>query len=70
MLKSSGIYIQWDWLTNSDNAEIGLTEETIKKALLQSEFSDIKIKFPFVMQSSKSSMPVIMAICKNTKQKI
>ena len=65
MLKPDGVFIQWDWLANSENSEMGLTESTIKRALSQSEFSDIKISFPFVMQSLKGSMPVIMAVCKN-----
>jgi len=65
MLKPNGIFVQWDWLANSEDSTMGLTEDTIKTALLKSQFCDIKIQFPFTMKSSKGSMPVIMAIGKN-----
>jgi len=68
MLKPNGVFIQWDWAADTENSEMGLTEKAIENAFLQSQFSDIKIKFPFVMQSSKGNMPVIMAIGKNAKQ--
>jgi len=66
LLKPNGVFIQWDWAAESENSGMGLTEKAIEHALLQSEFSDIKIKSPFVMKSSKGEMPVIMAIAKNT----
>jgi len=66
MLKPNGVFIQWDWAANNENSEVGLTEKAIRNPLLQSEFSDIKIKFPFIMSSSKGCMPFIMAIGKNS----
>ena len=66
MLKTKGMFIQWDWLSTDETSEVGLTENRVKQALKQSGFSSIQIKQPFVMNSSKGSMPVIMAIAKNS----
>lgn len=65
MLKSSGVFVQWDWLASSENTEVGFTENLVKKTLLQSGFSDIKITSPFVMQSSEGNMPVMMVVANN-----
>ncbi len=65
MLKPDGIFMQWDWLATSNHSDMGLTQETIEKTLLRCSFSDIKIKFPFIMKSSQGDMPVIMAVGKN-----
>lgn len=66
MLKPNGIFIQWDWAAASENSETGLSKNTIEDAFLQSELTDVEIKFPFEMQSSQGSLPVIMAIGRNS----
>jgi 2-polyprenyl-3-methyl-5-hydroxy-6-metoxy-1,4-benzoquinol methylase len=66
LLKSEGVFIQWDWLSRDDASEMGLTHKRVKQALEMNKFTRINISTPFIMESSKGSMPVLMAIGKNT----
>ena len=65
LLKSGGVFIQWDWLSNNDSSETGLSENRVLRALKASEFIDIQVKKPFDMNSSKGTMKVLMAVGKN-----
>ena len=67
-LKDGGVFIQWDWLSNDDSSDMGLSEKRVEQALVESGFVNIKVNSPFIMSSSKGKMPVLMAIGKNASQ--
>ena len=62
LLKSGGMFVQWDWLSNDDSAETGLSENRVLAALEASQLIDINIGKPFEMDSSKGTMRVLMAV--------
>ena len=62
LLKSGGVFIQWDWLSDDDSSEMGLSENRVLRSLKSNGFSDIQVKKPFEMNSSKGTMAVIMAV--------
>ncbi|MEX6503657.1 class I SAM-dependent DNA methyltransferase [Pseudomonas zhanjiangensis] len=64
LLKSGGVFIQFDWLSDDDAAETGLSEDRVLRALNANEFINIQVKKPFVMNSSKGAMTVLMAVGK------
>jgi 2-polyprenyl-3-methyl-5-hydroxy-6-metoxy-1,4-benzoquinol methylase len=65
LLKKDGLFVQWDWLSEDDSSGMGLSEKRVKQAFLASGFVSIKVNSPFIMNSSKGNMPVLMAIGKN-----
>jgi len=65
LLKKGGVFVQWDWLANDDSSETGLSEHRALSALRASKFTDIQVKRPFEMKSSKGTMTVLMAVGKN-----
>lgn len=65
LLKKDGLFVQWDWLSEDDSSGMGLSEKRVKQAFLASGFVSFKVNSPFIMNSSKGNMPVLMAIGKN-----
>ena len=65
LLKKDGLFVQWDWLSEDNSSGMGLSEKRVKQAFLASGFVSIKVNSPFIMNSSKGNMPVLMAIGKN-----
>ncbi|HEY9031218.1 MAG TPA: class I SAM-dependent methyltransferase [Kangiella sp.] len=64
LLKSGGVFVQWDWLSNDESSETGLSESRVLGALKDNGFIDIQVKKPFEMNSSKGTMTVLMAVGK------
>lgn len=64
LLKKNGRFVQWDWLSQDDSSETGMSKSRVLQALETNEFIDIQITEPFEMVSSKGSMKVIMAVAK------
>jgi len=64
LLKDEGVFVQWDWLSEDESASMGLTKNTVNKALTMTGFNHINIKVPFSIASEKQNMPVMMAIAK------
>jgi len=62
LLKEGGVFVQWDWLSNDDSSDMGLSEKRVKQAFIVNDFVNISITSPFTMSSSKGKMPVLMAI--------
>jgi len=62
LLKEGGVFVQWDWLSNDDSSDMGLSEKRVKQAFIVNDFVNISITSPFIMSSSKGKMPVLMAI--------
>jgi 2-polyprenyl-3-methyl-5-hydroxy-6-metoxy-1,4-benzoquinol methylase len=65
LLKKDGLFVQWDWLSNDDSSDMGLSEKRVKQAFLANDFVNTRVNSPFIMSSSKGNMPVLMAIGKN-----
>ena len=65
LLKSGGLFMQWDWLSNDDSSGTGLSEKRVLHALKTNEFIDIQVKQSFEMYSSKGTKTVLMAVGKN-----
>lgn len=65
LLKPGGVFMQWDWLSNDDSSEIGLSENRVLRALKANKLGDIQVINPFEMNSSKGTMAVLMAVGKN-----
>jgi len=65
LIKEGGMFVQWDWLSNDDSSDMGLSEKRVKQAFVANGFVNTKVNSPFIMSSSKGNMPVLMAIGKN-----
>jgi len=65
LLNKDGIFMQWDWLAKDENQDTGLTRTRVKVALESAKFNNIDITVPFIMNSSKGSMSVVMGVGKN-----
>ena len=70
LLKDGGVFVQWDWLSNDDSSEMGLSVKRVKQAFVANDFVNTKVKRAFIMSSSEGSMPVLMAIGKNALQEL
>ncbi len=66
LLKTNGIFIQWDWLADDEEADTGLSKKRVNKALSANQFTDIVISTPFKIKSAKGNMLVLMAYAKNS----
>jgi len=62
LIKEGGMFVQWDWLSNDDSSGTGLSEKRVKQTFVVNDFVNIRITSPFIMNSSKGNMPVLMAI--------
>jgi 2-polyprenyl-3-methyl-5-hydroxy-6-metoxy-1,4-benzoquinol methylase len=65
LLKETGVFVQWDWLSNDDSSQIGLSKKRVEQAFVTNGFVNIRVNSPFTMSSPKGNMPVLMAIGKN-----
>jgi 2-polyprenyl-3-methyl-5-hydroxy-6-metoxy-1,4-benzoquinol methylase len=65
LIKQGGVFVQWDWLSNDDSSDMGLSEKRVKQAFVANGFINTRVNSPFIMGSSKGDMPVLMAIGKN-----
>jgi hypothetical protein len=61
LLAPNGKFVQWDWLSTSKDAGVGLTEELVSQALSKSGFTDIALSQPFSIENSEKKTPVLMA---------
>ena len=65
LLVPDGVLIQWDWLSPSEDADFGLSEEKIESTYRETGFKLISMTKPFSLTSSKGTMSVLMAAAKN-----
>lgn len=66
LLSENGIFVQWDWLQQSEESEDGLSKEEVEAALRNANFSATTISVPFEMSSPEGTMPVLMAVGKKS----
>ncbi|MCE4937532.1 class I SAM-dependent DNA methyltransferase [Aliivibrio fischeri] len=64
LLKTDGVFVQWDWFDEDGTQGMGLSKERVERAFEANGFKNINITVPFVMNSSKGTMPVLMAVGK------
>lgn len=68
LLKGGGVFVQWDWLSNDDTSDMGLSENRVVQALEANGFIGVEVKKPFEMHSSKDTMTVLMGVGKHAIQ--
>ncbi|MBT3700821.1 MAG: class I SAM-dependent methyltransferase [Alphaproteobacteria bacterium] len=64
LMMPNGVYVQWDWLSTSENTEDGFTERRVKQALTDTGFKNISISQPFEMGVAPDILTVLMAVAK------
>ena len=62
LLKSGGIFIQFDWLIESYKKAEGFDKQTVLSNLTQTAFTDIRVEQTFSLQHEQGSMAVLRAI--------
>jgi predicted TPR repeat methyltransferase len=65
LLKPTGTFIQWDWLSTSEDRDFGFSQEAVEKAYINVGFESWILDVPFSMSSSRGDMPVLMGVAKN-----
>ncbi|OMH37991.1 class I SAM-dependent methyltransferase [Motiliproteus sp. MSK22-1] len=65
LLKIGGVFVQWDWLSNDDTSDVGLSETRVVRALKENKYIEVQVKTPFEMSSLNGTMTVLMASGKN-----
>ena len=65
LLKSNGLFVQWDWLKTDDNSDFGFTEEIVESAFLKTGLEVSSITKAFSLERSEGSMPVLMGVAQN-----
>lgn len=66
LLVPDGLLLHWDWLSPDLDSNFGLSEAKVKQSLCEAGFNQISITNPFSLTSSKGTMPVVMAVAKNS----
>ncbi|WP_019615367.1 class I SAM-dependent DNA methyltransferase [Psychromonas ossibalaenae] len=66
LLKTGGVFVQWDWLSKDESSGTGLSEDRVLDTLNANGFIDIRMNKAFEMSNSKGTMTVLMAIGKNS----
>ena len=64
ILKPTGIFVQWDWLSENGDDNSGLSKESVMKAYSSSGLKLHSMSVPFSMSSSEGKLKVLMAVAK------
>ena len=67
LLKTGGLLIQWDWLAEDEESRAGFSRKIIENVMKQAGFSKISTSVPFSMESTDSSMKVVMGVAENVR---
>ncbi|MBL7472923.1 class I SAM-dependent DNA methyltransferase [Robertkochia sediminum] len=62
MLTDEGVFVQWDWLAEQEDAPNALSRGQIKEAFEKANLHIKTLSVPFSMSFDDSEMPVIMAV--------
>ena len=65
MLNPSGTFVQWDWLSQGEKSDFGLSEEEVISAYEKSGLSLVALTQAFSLSGKNGSIPVLMAMAKN-----
>jgi len=64
ILKPQGIFVQWDWYSESEASGPGFTKDRIQEVLEGVGFSIVTVSTAFTMASPEGEMTVLMAVGK------
>lgn len=65
ILKPNGIFVQWDWLSETGDENSGLSKERVMEAYSNSGLKLHILSEPFAMSSPDGELKVLMAVAKN-----
>ena len=66
LLKSNGIFVQWDWLKSDEDNNSGFNKERIESAYQQAGLKKFSIAEAFSLESKEGLMKVIIGVARNT----
>ncbi|PMH43371.1 SAM-dependent methyltransferase [Vibrio sp. 10N.286.49.C2] len=64
LLDEYGLFIQWDWAVESDDAAYGMTTHRAETVLLNAGFESVTVSVPFEIDTGKGVRPVLMAVAR------
>ena len=64
LLKTGGVFMQWDWMSSEENPDFGFDNHTLLKAYQTVGLSLVDISKGFSITSDKGAMDVIMGVAK------
>ena len=68
LLKPSGTFIQWDWLSTNGNENSGISRETVENTFSKVGLVPKLIDTPFSMSNSDGEIQVLMGVASNAEQ--
>jgi len=60
-LAPNGLFVQWDWLAESEGAGKGLSKARVEYALNSNHFREVTLSVPFTMNNEQPGASVLMA---------
>ena len=66
VLNPSGTFVQWDWLSQDEKSDFGLSEESVISAYEKSGLTLVTLTQPFSLSGRSGVMPVLMGVARNT----
>ena len=64
-LNPSGVFVQWDWQSEGEKSDFGLSEEEVISAYEKSGLSQVAMTQAFSLSGRNGSIPVLIAMAKN-----
>ena len=65
VLNPSGVFVQWDWLSQGEISDFGLSEEEVISAYEKSGLSLVAMTQAFSLSGRNGSIPVLMGVARN-----
>ncbi len=65
LLDPAGTFVQWDWLSQGEESDFGLSEARVISAYKQSGMSLVALTQPFSISAGGNVMPVLMGVARN-----
>jgi len=66
LLVGGGLFVQWDWLSEGEGMDHGLTHEAVSGALARAGFADVSVTSAFSMAAPSDELNVLMGVGRNT----
>lgn len=65
VLKPLGTIVQWDWLSQGEKSDFGLSEDRVISAYEKSGLTLVALTQPFSLSGRNGIMPVLMGVARN-----
>jgi len=65
VLNPLGTFVQWDWLSQDEKSDFGLSKERVISAYEKSGLTLVALTQPFSLSSRNGAMPVLMGVARN-----